>query len=188
MGEPGLSFLLETAGKKILVDTGYSGVFLANADKMGIGLRDLDVVVLSHGHLDHTGGLVTLIRHLTEAKIESLTHLIPELIAHPRCFYPKEKLPIQNNGSIVDEAEVRRQFLVNLSREPVWITDDLVFLGEIPKKFAFEQTDPGKRKILLPDGMTERDQLIDDSALACPDSWRTCDRHRILPSRDMQYC
>ena len=54
--EPGLSFLLETAGKKILFDTGYSGVFLANAEKMGINLRDLDVVVLSHGHLDHTVG------------------------------------------------------------------------------------------------------------------------------------
>ena len=69
MGEPGLSILIETAGKKILFDTGYSGLFLANAEKMGISLRDLDFIALSHGHLDHSGGLVTLIRHLTEAKI-----------------------------------------------------------------------------------------------------------------------
>jgi 7,8-dihydropterin-6-yl-methyl-4-(beta-D-ribofuranosyl)aminobenzene 5'-phosphate synthase len=169
-GEPGLSFLIETAGKKILFDTGYSGLFLTNAEKMGIEMRDLDVVVLSHGHLDHSGGIVTLVRYLTEAKIEGIVHKVPELIAHPRCFYPKEKLPLQNNGSILDEAEVRRHFLVNLSSEPVWITDDLVFLGEIPRKFAFEQTDPKKRRIRLPDGRTEPDQLLDDTALA----FRSC--------------
>jgi metal-dependent hydrolase (beta-lactamase superfamily II) len=53
--EPGLSFLIETAGKKILFDTGYSDLFLANAEKMGIDLRELDFIVLSHGHLDHSG-------------------------------------------------------------------------------------------------------------------------------------
>jgi 7,8-dihydropterin-6-yl-methyl-4-(beta-D-ribofuranosyl)aminobenzene 5'-phosphate synthase len=165
-GEPGLSFLLETGGKKILFDTGYSDLFLNNAKKMGIDLQDLDFVVLSHGHLDHSGGMVALIRHLMEAKIEGIAHRVPELIAHPRCFYPKEKIPLQNNGSILDEAEIRRQFPVNLSDRPVWITEKLVFLGEIPRKFAFEQTDPGKRRIRLPDGRTEPDRLLDDSALA----------------------
>ncbi|NTV00660.1 MAG: MBL fold metallo-hydrolase, partial [Methanoregulaceae archaeon] len=86
--EPGLSFLLRTGGKKVLFDTGYSGMFLANAERMGINLRDLDYVVLSHGHLDHTGGLVPLIRLLTEAKIEDMAHKVPELVAHPLCFYP----------------------------------------------------------------------------------------------------
>jgi len=165
-GEPGLSFLIRTAEKKILFDTGYSGLFLANAEKMGISLRDLDYIVLSHGHLDHSGGLVTLVRHLTEAKIEGNPHRVPELIAHTRCFYPKEKIPLRNNGSILGEAEVRRQFPLNLSDKPVWITEDCVFLGEIPRKFAFEQADPGKRRIVLPDGRTEPDTLMDDSALA----------------------
>jgi 7,8-dihydropterin-6-yl-methyl-4-(beta-D-ribofuranosyl)aminobenzene 5'-phosphate synthase len=94
-----------------------------------------------------------------------MPHTVPELIAHPLCFCPKEKLPLQNNGSLLDEAEVRRQFPANLSRRPVWITDYLVFLGEIPRKFSFEQTDPGKRRIRHPDGRTEPDQLLDDSAL-----------------------
>jgi 7,8-dihydropterin-6-yl-methyl-4-(beta-D-ribofuranosyl)aminobenzene 5'-phosphate synthase len=165
-GEPGLSFFIETGGKKILFDTGYSDIFLDNARKTGIDLLELDTVVLSHGHLDHTGGLVTLVRHITEAKIEKMANRTPELIGHPRCFYPKEKIPLQNTGSILDEAEVRRQFPTNLSESPVWVTDDLVFLGEIPRKFMFEETDPGKRRIRLPDGRTEPDQLLDDSALA----------------------
>ncbi len=166
MGEPGLSFILETKGKKILFDTGYSDAFLANAEKMGISLRDLDYVVLSHGHRDHTGGLVPLASHLTEAKINALPFKLPELIAHPRCFYPRPKSPLPNIGSILSEADVRRQFKVNLSDKPLWITKDLVFLGEIPRKFSFEWTDPGTRKIVLPDGSTEPDLLLDDSSLS----------------------
>jgi 7,8-dihydropterin-6-yl-methyl-4-(beta-D-ribofuranosyl)aminobenzene 5'-phosphate synthase len=165
-GEAGLSFFIETTGKKILFDTGLSGLFLTNAAMMGICLRDLDYLILSHGHIDHTGGLAALTRPLTGPIPEGSPFRMPKLIAHPRCFYPKEKLPLQNNGSILDEAEVRRQFPVNLSREPVWITEDLVFLGEIPRKFAFEHTDPGKRRIYLPDGRMEPDHLLDDSALA----------------------
>lgn len=165
-GESGLSFFLETAGKKILFDTGYSDVFLANAGRMGISLLDLDYVVLSHGHLDHTGGLVHLVRYLTESAIEHRACRTPDLIAHSRCFYPKEMSPLRNIGSILDEAEVRRQFTVNLSDKPVWITGDLVFLGEIPRTFPFEEVDPGKRKIVLPDGSREPDQILDDSALA----------------------
>ena len=186
-GEPGLSFLLETAGKKILFDTGYSGVFLANAGKMGIDLRDLDHVVLSHGHLDHTGGLVTLVRLLTEATIEDIPYRVPELIAHPFCFCPREKIPLQNIGSILDESEIRRQFPVNLSRQPVWITDDLVFLGEIPRRFSFEQTEPGKRRIRFPDGRTEPDQLLDDSALVFRSGAGSCHHHRLLACRDLHY-
>ncbi len=164
-GEAGLSFLLETAGKKILFDTGLSGLFLKNAEKMGIDLGDLDALVLSHGHRDHTGGLGALGRYVTGDDPERVQHRMPELIAHPRCFWPKEKEG-RNNGSLMSEAEARKLFAVTLSGAPVWITDDLVFLGEIPRQFSFEQVDPGKRGIIHPDGTREPDQLLDDTALA----------------------
>lgn len=164
-GEPGLSFLLETAGKKILFDTGLSGLFLINAEKMGISLRDLDVLVLSHGHIDHTGGLSALMRHLVHKAPEGRQLPVPELIAHPRCFWPKEK-ERRNNGSVVREEEARQQFLLHLSDKPVWITDDLVFLGEIPRRFAFEKGDPANRILHDPHGATEPDYLLDDTALA----------------------
>ena len=112
-----------------------------------------------------TGGLAALARHLVDATPEERQPRVPELIAHPCCFLPKEK-DTRKNGSAVSEEEARRQFPVNLSVKPVWITDDLVFLGEIPRKFAFERMDPGKRTVILPDGRMEPDQLLDDSALA----------------------
>ena len=164
-GEAGLSFLMETAGTRILFDTGLSGLFLTNAEKMGISLRDLDFVVLSHGHLDHTGGLATLARYLAGATPGERPPRVPHLIAHPRCFWPKEK-DGRENGSAVSEGEVRQQFPVSLSEKPVWITDDLVFLGEIPRRFAFEQGDLEKRLIHRPDGSIEPDSLLDDTALA----------------------
>ncbi|MDO9326783.1 MAG: MBL fold metallo-hydrolase, partial [Methanoregula sp.] len=125
--EAGLSFFIETAGKKCLFDTGLSGLFLTNAEKMGISLRDLDYLVLSHGHNDHTGGLATLARHLARTIPEGSQPRVPQLIAHPRCFWQKEKEG-RINGSPVSEEEVRRQFPLNLSEKPVWITDDLAFL------------------------------------------------------------
>ena len=165
-GEPGLSFLIKTQGKKILFDCGYSDLFLKNSLALGEDLLDLDIVVLSHGHLDHTGGLPDLIRHRTRAIIEKIPTRIPSLIAHPCCFYPRPKLPIPNIGSIVTEEELRRHFSVELSKSPRWLTDDLVYLGQIERKFDFEYMATGKRKILMPDGSLVDDQLFDDTALA----------------------
>jgi len=164
-GEAGLSFLLQTDGKKILFDTGLPGVFLTNAEKMGVNLRDLDFLVLSHGHIDHTGGLATLARHLAGTAPDEKPPRVPHLIAHPRCFWQKEKNG-RKNGSEMREEEACQHFPAGLSAEPVWITDDLVFLGEIPRKFAFEKGDPAKRIIHCPDGTIEPDFLTDDTALA----------------------
>ena len=56
--EHGLSMLLEYGGKKLLFDTGAGSVLPGNSEKMNIDLSSVDGVILSHGHRDHTGGLV----------------------------------------------------------------------------------------------------------------------------------
>jgi 7,8-dihydropterin-6-yl-methyl-4-(beta-D-ribofuranosyl)aminobenzene 5'-phosphate synthase len=54
----GYSALLEYGGKRILFDTGNNaGFFQRNVEALGIDLKDLDFVVLSHRHGDHTSGL-----------------------------------------------------------------------------------------------------------------------------------
>jgi len=165
-GEPGLSFLIETEGKKILFDTGYSGLFLKNARKMGESLLDLDFIVFSHGHLDHTGGLPALIRYRTASVIEEIPNRMPTIVAHPYCFNPRPKPPMPNIGSIIPVDELSRHFSITTSTKPVWLSDRLVFLGQVGRTFDFETFDPGTRTIIMNDGRAEKDFLLDDSALA----------------------
>src|SRR5262250_591908 len=66
----GFSVLIEYSGKKILFDTGNdSKIFAANVKTMDIDLRDLDFVVISHRHGDHTSGLNHLLKINPKVKI-----------------------------------------------------------------------------------------------------------------------
>lgn len=58
--EHGISFFIEKDGHKLLFDTGQSGTFLENASQLQKDLSDLEYVVISHGHYDHSGGLRAL--------------------------------------------------------------------------------------------------------------------------------
>jgi 7,8-dihydropterin-6-yl-methyl-4-(beta-D-ribofuranosyl)aminobenzene 5'-phosphate synthase len=166
IAEHGFSAYVEAEGKKILFDTGYSAAFLENAQKMKIDLLDLDYIVLSHGHFDHTGGLWHLLHRFMEAKIERTAHRLPRLIAHPGCFLPRPKPPVADNGSILTADAVQRAMTLELSAGPVNLTPNLFFLGEIERQFPFEVADPGPRRIVLPDGTIVADRMADDTSLA----------------------
>lgn len=56
-GEWGLSIYIEYKNNKILLDTGASGLFLKNAEKLGISIKDVDCAALSHAHYDHANGM-----------------------------------------------------------------------------------------------------------------------------------
>ncbi len=56
-GEWGLSIVIEYGSKKILLDTGASGLFLENANRLGIDIQNIDYAVLSHAHYDHAEGM-----------------------------------------------------------------------------------------------------------------------------------
>lgn len=58
--EHGLSLLIKWRGRRILLDAGQTGLFLDNADALGLSLAGLDACVLSHGHYDHAGGFAVL--------------------------------------------------------------------------------------------------------------------------------
>lgn len=65
----GLSLYIESNGYKILFDTGSDNKFIFNAKKLDIDLREVDFVVLSHGHYDHGGGLKEFLEINKKAKI-----------------------------------------------------------------------------------------------------------------------
>lgn len=65
----GLSFYVETTKHKLLLDLGPSEETLHNADKLGINLKEVDTVILSHGHYDHSGGIMPFARINPDATI-----------------------------------------------------------------------------------------------------------------------
>lgn len=164
LAEPGLSFLIETASTKILFDTGYSDIFLTNARKMGVSLLDLDFLALSHGHLDHTWGLDPFIRLLTEAKIEGLSYSSPKLVAHPLAFQSKRLEGVGEIGSLLSSEKLAEHFELRLSDGPLWLSENLVFLGEIPRSFDFENRE-AIGYVVKEGGEQEADYLFDDTAL-----------------------
>lgn len=67
--EHGLSIYVETDEHKLLVDTGASGKFLQNAAAMGIEIEKVDTLILSHGHYDHSGGILSFAERNKKAVI-----------------------------------------------------------------------------------------------------------------------
>ena len=137
-GEPALSFFIEDSGKKILFDTGYSDVFIKNAKALGINLLFTDYIVLSHGHIDHTGGLVHLKEMYKKAEEEGFSFKKPTLIAHPLLFRNVYEEPFGNIGSPLKQETASQFSDVILTEKPYELTENLLFLGQINEKTSFE--------------------------------------------------
>lgn len=158
LAEWGLSVLIQTDALKILLDTGASISVPHNAPILGVDLSAIDKIVLSHGHYDHTGGLKEVLKHIGKQV---------EVIAHPDIWAKKYRrggdreryigIPFPRN-----ELEALGASFT-LSKEPVWITDDIVATGEIAMTEEFEELDP--HMYVKEDGNWHRDELWDDRAL-----------------------
>lgn len=152
LGEPAVSYCIEEEGIMLLFDLGYSDVYLRNAHSMGINLAKLNAVVLSHGHDDHTGGL---------ASFPSLGHTV-KLFGHPEVLGRKRMGSLAICSPIQAE-QIKDKFTLCLSRDPVNITPNLIFLGEIERTNDFENRIPiGECQC---GGCWSPDYLLDDSAL-----------------------
>jgi len=159
LAEWGLSILVETDDLKILLDTGASNSVPHNARLFGIDLSTIDKIVLSHGHYDHTGGLKEVLRQVGKRV---------EAIAHPDIWAPKYARRPGEGERYVGIPFGRNELeslgaSFTLSKEPVWITDDIVTTGEILMNEEFEELDPDM--YVKEDGDWRRDELWDDRAL-----------------------
>ena len=158
IGEPAVSYFIKCEDKTFLFDTGYSNIFLQNAKAMHLNLYDIDSVIISHGHDDHTRGLIEL-NQLYET---STFYKKPQLIAHPAAFYPKRANGLAISCPISLE-ELKKNFVPVLSKKPIHLTDHLIFLGEIERCFSFEANHPIGEELI--DSIWHEDYVLDDSAL-----------------------
>lgn len=67
--EHGLSLFIKSDKHKILFDLGASNLVLENADKLSVDLKEIDTIIVSHAHYDHTGGLEEVLDLNSRAKI-----------------------------------------------------------------------------------------------------------------------
>jgi 7,8-dihydropterin-6-yl-methyl-4-(beta-D-ribofuranosyl)aminobenzene 5'-phosphate synthase len=159
LAEWGLSILVEVDNYKVLLDTGLSISAAYNAAILGVDLSAVDKIVLSHGHLDHTGGLQHVL-NVMRKKIEIIAH--PDIWAakYSRTFSKKEKYA---GIPFVRDALENLRASFRLSQEPVWITENIVTTGEIVMHTKYEKID---RDLLVKEnGELRPDPLRDDLAL-----------------------
>jgi 7,8-dihydropterin-6-yl-methyl-4-(beta-D-ribofuranosyl)aminobenzene 5'-phosphate synthase len=159
LAEWGLSILIEVDGYKILLDTGQSFSAAYNALTLGIDLSQINKIVFSHGHLDHTGGLLYILK-MVKGKVE--------VIAHPDIWalkYARRSEHMEDYIGVPFSKEAAETLgaSFNLTKKPVWISENIVTSGEIPMITEYEKIDPilyVKEK-----GELKPDPLWDDQAL-----------------------
>ncbi|MFC1975499.1 MBL fold metallo-hydrolase [Chloroflexota bacterium] len=127
-GEHGLAFCLEIDEACALFDTGRSEVVLShNLGQLGKCLRDANAIVLSHAHLDHTGGLLGVL-----SKKPGLP-----LYANPDIFRPRFTLredTYEPIGLPLTQKELTQLADLHLSVDPVEVLPGLWTTGEIGKR------------------------------------------------------
>ncbi len=166
LAEHGLSLLVRLdsrgATHSILFDTGYSRIgVLHNLKILGIDLKEIEALVLSHGHMDHTGSLHGI--------LEGLGRTMP-LIVHPEAFLSPRYLDIGEGKKLLFPCTLKRDELEALgaqileSTAPVSLCDNsLLVTGQVERTTSFEKGFPNA--FLSRDGKEEPDAIWDDQSL-----------------------
>lgn len=159
--EHGLSYWVDSGKARVIFDTGASGVVLEhNANMLGIDVAKADAIVLSHGHIDHVGGLETVLR---------MVPLVP-IYMHPDAPNPKftgvpGKMHRSDTLYFVGRKFRESGRKIIESREPVEVASGIWMTGEVPRTNDFENTGGPFFKEME---RTNPDPLPDDQSLYIP--------------------
>jgi 7,8-dihydropterin-6-yl-methyl-4-(beta-D-ribofuranosyl)aminobenzene 5'-phosphate synthase len=141
----------------LLLDTGASSeVTLHNIDTMGIDLRQTDFIILSHGHYDHTGGLIGVLERIGHRTL---------VLSHPEISRPKLKtrpfLKFIGLPFTVQDIESTGAIML-CSCGSTKLADSVFTTGEVLRDTSFEKVE-GFRT--LKEGKFVDDTIMDDQAL-----------------------
>jgi 7,8-dihydropterin-6-yl-methyl-4-(beta-D-ribofuranosyl)aminobenzene 5'-phosphate synthase len=166
LAEHGLSLLVAVSvGEQthhILFDCGYSKVGVPHNVKMlGIDLGNVEAIVLSHGHMDHTGALYPI--------VETLGGSIP-VILHPDAFLAPRYFGLEDGRKLTFPQTLSRQDMENRGmevierRRPSLVAEGTIAVtGEIERVTDFEKGLPNA--LAERNGALEHDDILDDQSL-----------------------
>lgn len=134
--EHGISFFVESGDGRVLFDTGRSGpVLMHNMAQLGIEPQQIEALILSHAHNDHTGGLLGLLDRVGG---------IP-LHAHPNLFcdrFQKTDTGPRQVGPAMERDALAARVVLRLSTEPVEVIPGVWTTGEISARPEAEGRSP----------------------------------------------
>jgi 7,8-dihydropterin-6-yl-methyl-4-(beta-D-ribofuranosyl)aminobenzene 5'-phosphate synthase len=169
-GEHGFSVLIEKDNLQLLYDTGRFGVCVDNAQAMGRDLTSTKKILLSHGHIDHTGGL--------ERALIAIGHPV-DIVAHSRIFEKKHIVGQQYVGpfgrkDVFIGIPYERQYLEKMHKacfdlrdglyeveERVWLTGEVPFSNDVEKIPASFLV--GINDFFVPDDFADDNSLVLDT-------------------------
>lgn len=148
--------------RSLLFDFGFSEQGAAfNAEALGADLKSVQIMALSHGHLDHVGGLFRISELVGKKGIK--------LVLHPAAFTDQRSLKISDEIKLsmpsfsIEKARAAGVDVV-VTEEPYGMLGESVFfLGEIPRATDFEKGAANLR--CVEDGVDKQDHIYDDSAI-----------------------
>lgn len=154
LAEHGVSFFIEADGQHLLFDTGQGLALKHNAQKLGLPMASVEQIILSHGHYDHSGGLMAALE---------LTGPV-DLYLHPDAPSPKYNRNGREIGSAIADEQTLVRFVRRIisTREPTEILPGIHVTGEIPRRHAIEDTGG---PFYQDADRTRPDPLPDDQAL-----------------------
>ncbi|NSW56724.1 MAG: MBL fold metallo-hydrolase [Armatimonadetes bacterium] len=156
--EHGWAALVESAGRRVLLDTGSGPTLLPNADRAGVDLTTLDALVLSHGHYDHTGGLASLLERSGPL----------DVWAHPAAFDPTFADRGQGDARYIGMPLARAQYEAlgarfHLSENPVEVAPGVRTTGFVPRSVTGSV--PAPHLLRTRDELIGPDDFADDVSL-----------------------
>ena len=166
LAEHGLSLLVKVqhgAEKHtILFDTGYNSMgVLHNMAKLAVDPDEMEAIVLSHGHMDHTGSLHPILQKISNP-IPLVVH--PDAFLYPRFVEEKDGSRRRFPRTLVRKDLDRRNVELLESKTPTPILDETILVtGEVERTTEFEKGMPNA--LIERDGNLEPDPIKDDQAL-----------------------
>lgn len=166
LAEHGFSSLVTVTkgdvARSMLFDFGFSehGA-AANADALGADLTLVEQMALSHGHLDHVGGIRALVEKTGQKPISLVLH--PSAFRNPRFLKRQDGVKVHFPAFTRDEAAAAGAAVIDTDKPYSMLDNMAVFLGQIPRLTTFEQGAPNLFCEI--EGQEKQDPFDDDSAM-----------------------